>query len=133
MLIKKFSLSGVSDLTYLYTDPINLSRKWLDLHELGIFVNMKGGTSGVLSIVCEYTHTLDASGTTYVYLHNASGTSVVFSGNSVAGHAANGGVHIPLILGLYGVTDYMRPVPFMRFGYKSVDANQDFDLALVGS
>lgn len=132
MLIEQFSLSGVSAEAYRYINPISLTKKWIDGKRLTTKIDISGGTSGVLYVICEFTDNID-SGATYVPLHTFSGTSVIFSGNSIAGLAANGSVIVPLTLGNGGVTDFVRPMPFVRFGYRCFQEDLNFVLTLIAS
>jgi len=132
MYTKKLILSAASAEAYTDTPILDLNRKWIDQHRLMLKVDMtpEGGSSGILHIVCEIAES-NASGTTFAPIsHGGSGTSVILAGASITALPT---LLIPITFAKSGVTDYMPPPPFIKFGYRAFQNPINFSLTLMGS
>jgi len=119
------SLSSTSSITFSYTDAIALTNKYYDDKNLALKVDIQcyantglSTDSGQLSV---FPAISDISGGTYTTFVTSSGTSLIIAGGtSVSGLESNGSYFIPLtIVPGSGITESLRSVPFIKFGYRS--------------
>ena len=136
MMVYDFSTtSAVSALTYVYSDPVNLSQKWHDNKNLGIKLDVSGTTPSGTSAEVDVNFLVgSSSGGTFAAVVTGSGTSKIISGGtSNGGEYENGSYYVPLTigLGLGSVTAPLKGVPFIKVGTLATKASTSVELQLV--
>ena len=132
------ALSSTSTNTIAYTDSIPLTNKIYDGKNLALKVDIKtydaatalSSDSGQLQISPVIAES--PAGTYVTFINGNSGTTLVLtSGTSVSGPTANGSYYIPLsIVIASGVTEPLNNVPFIKFGYISLQETRPWQAFL---
>ena len=131
MFSEKVSIeSATSDITYVYSDVVDLHEKRYSNKPIFLKVDIGGSTtSGTLNVT--YSISEKFAGT-YANVITGSGSSLLLtSGNSVGGTAGNGSWYIPLSLVPHsGCTKWLTGVPYIKIGACASLQNVDCSMYL---
>lgn len=130
------SISATSSTTFTYTDIIPLTAKYYDKKNLSLKVDIlcyaNTGLSTDSGQLFVFPAIAESYGGTYVAFTSASGSSLIItSGTSVSGLMSNGSYYIPLSIYVgAGVTETLKTVPFIKFGYRAFQNTRPWQATL---
>jgi len=127
-------LTATSGTAYVYSDPIDLTKRHLADRNVSVKCDISGSAvSGIVGLNACWT---ESSGGTYAFFATGQGatTKILSSGTSVGGYGTNGSYLIPLYfsgVGLSGVTDRFKTGGFLKIGAIANNNNSPVNINII--